>query len=104
MNNRRENKPGGSFKKVLLDRMQTCMHITATDHQNKNADNLWNLKEVSISVLAHCSRLTSASSEQSLQAQHLQIENTGKKTSGARAGNIEKEMKLFCLLVSNWGF
>lgn len=61
------------------------MHAhTATDHQNKNADYVWNLKEVSISVLAHCSRLTSASSEQSLQAQHLQIENTGKKTSGGK--------------------
>lgn len=44
---------------------------TATDHQNKNADFLWNLYEVSISRLAHYPRLTSALFKEGLKSWYV---------------------------------
>lgn len=51
-----------------------CKHACiVTDHQNKNADFLCNLYQVSISMLAHSSGLISALPKESLRARYIQI-------------------------------
>lgn len=54
----------------LIECKCTC---TATDHQNKNADFLCNLYQVSISMLVHSTGLTSALPKESLKARYIQI-------------------------------